>query len=105
MQERLIELVVNENIPHRVRADRSLETAQKWKNKIYDFCVDIAFDLFERPALFDYGPPIQYDEYIFKLAKHNIPFYTFIIQDNYTIITSQSDTVYIGDHIVEGIKL
>lgn len=31
LQEKLVEFVSNENIPHRVRANSSLETAQKWK--------------------------------------------------------------------------
>jgi hypothetical protein len=99
LQEKLVELVANENIPHRVRADGSLETAQKWRDAIYDFCIDIAFDLFEHPVTFAYGPPVQYEEYILKLAKHNIPFYTFVISDEYTILTSNSDANYICDNI------
>jgi hypothetical protein len=34
-----------------------------------------------------------------KLAKHNIPFYTFIINDEYTIITDVSDTNYISRYV------
>lgn len=99
LQEQLIELIASEKIYHRVKADRSLETAMKWKQTIYDLCVDISFEYFEQPVLFDFGPPIKYDEYILKLAKHNIPFFTFVIDNEYTIITSHSDSDYICEFI------
>jgi hypothetical protein len=99
LQEELVEQVANTKIPHRVRADGSLETAQKWKDAIYDLCVEMMLDLFDRPILFNYGPPTHYDEYILKLAKHNIPFYTLTINGKYTIVTDDSDADYICENI------
>ena len=99
LQRKLVKIVAKDNISQRVRADGSLEIAQKWKSKISDFFVDMEYDIFEDYVFFDYGLPTQYDEYILKLAKHNLPFFTFVIDDEYTIITKNSDADYICQHM------
>ena len=99
LQENLIELVKKERIPHRIKSDRSIELSKKWENNIFDLCVEIMFDLFEQPSLFSYGKPIGYVNYIAELSRHNLPFYTFIINGEYTIVTSNIDSKYIAEHI------
>ena len=99
IQNTLITLVEKRKIPHRVRANKRIETSKKWIHTIEDLCTDISFDLFEKPAFLRYGKGPNYKEYIYELADHNIPFFTFVIDDEYTIITSESDCEYLIENV------
>ncbi len=99
LQKSLIEDLEKENIPHRIRADKSIQTAKKWEGKILDLCSDILLELFDEPAIYILENDKYYETYIIQLAKHNIPFFTYIVDGQYTISTSSSDSWYIADHI------
>ena len=91
LQKSLIEIVKNEDIYHRVKADLSIEFAKKWKDRI--------FDLFNQPSLTVGIKPAKYQEYVTELSQHNIPFYAFVIDGKYTLVTSDTDSVYIAENI------
>jgi len=99
LQQNLVERSKDEGFPHRIRADGSLESAGKWKDTIYDLCAEISLELFDQPVLKHDVEKIEYEAYIIKLAKHNIPFYSFTIDDEYIIIVSDSDIDYISNNI------
>ena len=79
LQERLIKIMKNESIYHRVKANRSIEFAKKWKDTVFDLCVEMMFDLFEQPSLTVEIKPGKHQYYISELSQHNIPFFLLSI--------------------------
>ena len=99
IQEELIKLVIEEKFPHRIKPDRSIESAKKWVVLIEELCNILVLDLFENPVLNRYSSSSRYNEYISLLAKHNIFFISFVIGVEITVVIDDNDVDYICDYI------
>jgi hypothetical protein len=74
LQEELIKRLVETDVKLRIRADRSLEFAQKWYPDVEAAANEIRFEIFEKPIIRYWEESIDISEILHKLADLNIPF-------------------------------
>jgi|SaaInlStandDraft_1057018.scaffolds.fasta_scaffold73921_2 hypothetical protein len=91
LQETVISHFVEKKLPHRVKKDRSLQISNKWLDEFVDLCVDLSFELFERPGFCSECTADEYEEIIQKISKINLPWYSYVINGKYNIMYSISD--------------
>ena len=99
MQNLLIDAFKEEKIYHRIKANHQIEFSEKWRNLVFDLCVEITLDMFYQANIYDFGSKKNYEDHVFQYTLHNIPFFTFVIDENYYIVTDEKDIEYILDNI------
>ena len=74
LQEVLINRLAKTDVKMRIRADRSIEFADKWYPAVEAEVDDIRFDIFKEPVIRIWEASIDISEFLHKLADKNIPF-------------------------------
>ena len=90
-QELAVEYFRKNSIPHRVKADRTLQFAKKWSSEFRDFATELSLEIFKYPAFCKEFMPSEYKKIIVSLAEHNIPWYAYVINEEYNFFYSQQD--------------
>jgi hypothetical protein len=74
LQEALIKRLADTDVKMRIRADRTIEFANKWYPAIEAEVGDIRFDIFQEPVIRIWEASIDISGFLHKLADKNIPF-------------------------------
>ena len=74
LQEELIKRLADTDVKMRIRADRSIEFAEKWYPSVDSELSDLRFEMFEGPVCRIWEESIEISKILHKLADKNIPF-------------------------------
>jgi len=92
LQETLIKHLLATDVKFRIRADRSIEFAQKWYPDINAEANEIRFKIFQKPLIRFWEEHINIAEIIHRLADKNIPFIIENHDGTDWIIYDEADT-------------
>ncbi len=74
LQEELIQRLAETDVKMRIKADRTIEFAEKWYPDVDEKVNDIRFDIFERPLVRRWVESMDISEILHQFADRNIPF-------------------------------
>ena len=92
LQEMLIKRLLDTDVKFRIRADRSIEFAQKWYPDVDEEANEVRFEIFQKPLIRFWEERINITEIIHRLADKNIPFIIENHNGTNWIIYDEADT-------------
>lgn len=80
------------NLKFRIKRDKTIESANKWKPYIENLTAQIANEILSNPIIEEWDMRDDYIYYIHKLAEHNILFLIEQWDEQIKIVTQDRDT-------------
>jgi len=99
-QAELISMLREEKIPHRVKANKDIQLAEKWEDALLDLSIDIVEYYFEEMAITMYDDYDRFNRHVKIYAENNIIIITLFVNDIYYIIKDDKDSGWYGENIL-----
>lgn len=91
MQENLINYLKKKKIPHRVMANNKVKCSEKWINKLHEIAFGLVNNYFKEVYYVEFPKKNEYVKFVKFMSLRNIPFFTYIVDDRYFVLTDTID--------------